>query len=555
MKAFAGLYTELDSATSTQRKLAALGRYFANAQPADAAWATYFLAGGKPRQSVKSTALRLAAADAASIPEWLFQECYDAVGDLAETIALLLPDVDASADIPLAECMQTLILPLRQLSLDEQRAGLRSAWSRLDTASRFVFNKLITGSFRVGVSRLLVTQALAKLSGLDANIIAQRLMGYLTSNAQPSADDWLKLVGSHTGLEPDAQPYPFFLAQALQGAPQETLGEAVDWLAEWKWDGMRGQLVKRGGSAQLWSRGDELISERFPELMDMARALPDGCVLDGEVIAWQHGVTSHDAIGNMGDGVPLPFGKLQTRMARKRLSAKLLAEVPIVFIAYDLLEYQGTDLRNESMATRRKLLMSLLHAINEPRLKLSPAIEVHSWEQLAQVRSEARERGAEGLMLKRLDSAYGVGRTKRQTRGEWWKWKLDPMSVDAVLVYAQRGHGRRASLYTDYSFAVWDDSEAERKLVPFAKAYSGLTDAEIREVDAFVRRNTIEKFGPVRTVKAQLVMEIGFEGIQVSKRHKSGVAVRFPRILRVRHDKPMEEADTLSSLKALAGVV
>ncbi|MDB5802057.1 MAG: ATP-dependent ligase [Rhodocyclales bacterium] len=546
MKAFAALYTELDSATSTQRKLAALGRYFAQAAPANAAWATYFLAGGKPRQSVKSSALRFAAAEAAAIPEWLFEECYDAVGDMAETIALLLPDASETSDIPLAECITTLILPLRLLPLEAQMAGLRTAWSRLDSASRFVFNKLITGSFRVGVSRLLVTQALAKLSEVDANIIAQRMMGYLASNAQPTADDYLKLTASHNAHEPDAQPFPFFLAQSLQSPPENSLGEATEWLVEWKWDGMRGQLVKRGGSAQLWSRGDELISERFPELMEMAAALPDGCVLDGEVIGWD---SQSDA--------PLPFAKLQTRMARKKVGAKLMADVPIVFIAYDLLEYQGVDIRSETMATRRALLVGLVDAVNEPRLKLSAAIQVTSWAQLAEVRREARERGAEGLMLKRLDSAYGVGRTKRQTRGEWWKWKLDPMSVDAVLIYAQRGHGRRASLYTDYSFAVWDDNNPdsdERKLVPFAKAYSGLTDAEIREVDAFVRRNTLEKFGPVRTVKPELVMEIGFEGIQVSKRHKSGVAVRFPRILRVRNDKPMEEADTLESLKALAGV-
>jgi DNA ligase 1 len=545
MKAFAALYVELDSATSTQRKLAALIRYFAQVPPADAAWASYFLAGGKPRQSAKSSALRLAAADAAAIPEWLFEECYDAVGDMAETIALLLPDVSESSDIPLSECMTTLVLPLRQLPVEEQMIGLRTAWARLDSASRFVFNKLITGGLRVGVSRLLVTQALARLSGVDAKVIAQRLMGYLTSNAMPTAADYLKLVAVHDTHEPNAQPYPFFLAQSLQSPPESSLGEATEWPVEWKWDGMRGQLVKRGGSAQLWSRGDELISERFPELMEMAAALPDGCVLDGEVIGWSHE-----------QGAPLPFGKLQTRMARKNVSTKLMADVPIVFIAYDLLEYQGADIRDETMATRRALLVDLVQSVNEPRLKLSAAIQVMSWSQLAEVRRDARVRGAEGLMLKHLDSAYGVGRTKKQTRGEWWKWKLDPMSVDAVLVYAQRGHGRRASLYTDYSFAVWDDTAADadqRKLVPFAKAYSGLTDAEIREVDAFIRSNTLEKFGPVRTVKPELVMEIGFEGIQASKRHKSGVAVRFPRILRLRHDKPMEEADTLESLKALAG--
>ncbi|MFT4174818.1 MAG: ATP-dependent DNA ligase [Rhodocyclaceae bacterium] len=546
MKAFAALYLDLDSATSTQHKVAALARYFAQAPAEDAAWASYFLAGGKPRQAVGTRLLRAAAAREADMADWLFDECYDAVGDLAETIALVLPPASPQAafDVSLAECMTRLILPLRSHPAHAQMEALRQAWRQLDGGSRLVFNKLITGALRVGVSRLLVTQALARLSGVDGPIIAQRLMGYLNSTAQPTAAAWAALVCAPHAGEPSAQPYPFFLAQSLQGAPQASLGDATEWLAEWKWDGIRGQLVKRGGLTQLWSRGDELITERFPEIMHMAQALPDGCVLDGELIAWQ-------------GEAPLPFARLQTRITRKRLSPRLLAEVPVAFIAYDLLEVDGTDVRTLPMLARRERLAELVRHTDVPTLKLSPAIPVTDWPQLAAMRAQARERGAEGLMLKRLDSAYGVGRTKREARGEWWKWKLDPMSVDAVLVYAQRGHGRRASLYTDYSFAVWDAPAGtpERKLVPFAKAYSGLTDEEIREVDAFIRRNTLEKFGPVRTVRPALVMEIGFEGIQASRRHKSGVAVRFPRILRIRRDKPLEEADTLDTLVALAGAL
>ncbi|MEC5399901.1 ATP-dependent DNA ligase [Uliginosibacterium sp. H1] len=545
MKSFVALYLELDSATSTARKLAALVRYFSAAPAEDAAWAAYFLAGGKPRQAVNTRVLRMAAAQAAAIPDWLFEECYDAVGDLAETIALVLPPPAQDVSLSLDRTLRERILPLRGQPPEAQAAGLHAAWQEMDADSRFVFNKLITGAFRVGVSRLMVTQALSRVSGVPKERIAQRMIAYLASHAQPDANAWRALVDPQEDIASGAQPYPFFLAQSLQVAPATQLGEARDWQAEWKWDGMRGQLVRRGGAAQLWSRGDELITERFPELMEMAQALPDGCVLDGEVIGWE-GTPA-------GEGAPLPFARLQTRMSRKRLSAKFLAETPIVFIAYDLLEVDGRDIRATPLRERRARLAELVTRIDEPRLRLSPVIDADDWEALAAARAEARARGAEGLMLKRHDSAYSVGRSKRETRGEWWKWKLDPMSVDAVLVYAQSGHGRRASLYTDYSFAVWDApaGTAGRQLTPFAKAYSGLSDAEIREVDAFIRANTLEKFGPVRTVRPALVMEIGFEGIAASKRHKSGVAVRFPRILRIRHDKTIEQADSLAELAAL----
>jgi DNA ligase-1 len=527
MKAFARLYAELDATTATRGKLDALTRYFATAALEDAAWAVYFLSGGKPKQLVPTKVLRALAIEQAGIPDWLFEESYQAVGDLAETIAHLLPAASGSTDAPLAEWVEERLLPLRGLDEASMRARVVAAWTALDTLERFVFNKLVTGSFRVGVSKQLVIRALAAAFALDPQRIAERLAGTWT----PSPGAFLNLVAKEGDARAAGAPYPFFLAHPLQMEPA-SLGERDAWQAEWKWDGVRAQLVRRAGELYLWSRGEELMSERFPELVAAGRALPEGTVLDGEVLVWREGEAS-----------PRPFAALQARLNRKSVGAKLLAETPVAFLAYDLLERDGADLRTAPLAARRAALEALLGTSAGWPLTLSPIVAALSWEALAAARDEARKRGVEGLMLKRLASAYGVGRT----RGDWWKWKLDPMSVDAVLVYAQRGHGRRASVYTDYTFAVWDGDA----LVPFAKAYSGLTDAEFREVDAFVRKNTFEKFGPVRSVKPELVFEIGFEGIQRSPRHKSGIAVRFPRMLRWRSDKRPEEADGLDALRAL----
>jgi DNA ligase-1 len=525
VKAFAALYVALDATTSTRVKLEVLERYFAAAAPDDAAWALYFLAGNKPRQVVPVRALVELAVDCARIPPWLFEECYQAVGDLAETIAYLLPPASGSADLPLARWVEERLLPLRGLDEAQVRTLLPAYWDQLDASGRLVYNKLITGAFRVGVSRQLVTRALAAIAQLDASVIAERLAGAW----QPSADRFRALLAGDRAVPGAGQPYPFFLAHPLPGAP-DALGEPADWLAEWKWDGIRAQLVRRGGQTFVWSRGEELVTDRFPEIVEAAAQLPDGSVLDGEILAWR-------------EDRPLPFARLQQRIGRKLLTAKVLADAPVAFLAYDLLEAHGADIRQQPLDQRRVGLEQLVNGAADPRLRLSPLVTAKAWAALAQLREQARERGVEGLMLKRRNSAYGVGRT----RGGWWKWKIDPYRIDAVLVYAQRGHGRRASLYTDYTFAVWHDGA----LVPFAKAYSGLTDAEIREVDAYVTRNTVEKFGPVRAVVPKLVMEIGFEGIRRSTRHKSGVAVRFPRMLRIRHDKPIEEADTLAALQAL----
>ncbi|HEV7413254.1 MAG TPA: ATP-dependent DNA ligase, partial [Casimicrobiaceae bacterium] len=407
----------------------------------------------------------------------------------------------------------------------------------LDWAGRFLLTKLIGGGFRVGVSRLSVIRALAEVAGVEPKTVAQRIVGYTGIAAMPSAASFSALIASGPDDVADAgQPYPFFLAHQLNGAP-DTLGPVDQWMVEWKWDGIRGQLVKRAGAIWLWSRGEELVTERFPEFHPLQARIPDGTVIDGEIVVWK-------------DGLVRPFAALQTRIGRKSLPAKILAEAPAALLAYDLLEENGADLRMLPQHERRARLEVLVPSIGDEHLQISPLLSLPTWDAYAQLRAESRSRGVEGFMLKRRDARYGVGRTKES--GTWWKWKIDPMTIDAVLIYAQRGHGRRASLYTDYTFAVWsEEAEGGRRLIPFAKAYSGLSDEEIKEVDAIIRKTTIEKFGPVRSVTPTLVFELGFEGIARSPRHKSGIAVRFPRILRRRIDKPVDEADTLDHLNAL----
>ena len=527
MKDFARLYAALDETTRTNEKVEALTRYFAHASPADAAWAVYFLIGRKPKQVVPSKKLRAWAAEAAGVPDWLFDESYDAVGDVAETVALLLPTPDRSSDLPLAEWVEDRLLPLRDADEAAQHAAMIDAWRSMDRPQRFVWNKLISGGFRVGVSQQLVTRALAKVGGTEPAVVAHRLMG----DWEPNPQFIERLLARDAADADHSRPYPFCLAHGLEGEP-DSLGPIADWQAEWKWDGIRAQLIRRQGDTFLWSRGEELVTDRYPELATLGALLPEGTVLDGEILPYL-------------DGAPLPFAQLQRRIGRKTLGKTILAEVPVVLIAYDLLEFEGRDLRAEPFELRRSLLGQVVEQVVRPdRLILSPIIHASSWSELAQIREESRSHQAEGLMLKRLGSPYHVGRK----RGDWWKWKIDPFTVDAVLTAAQRGSGKRASLYTDYTFSVWDEN---RRLIPFAKAYSGLTDAEIREVDAFVRRNMVEKFGPVRTVKPELVFELAFEGIQRSTRHKSGIAVRFPRILRWRFDKPADEADTLETIRSL----
>ncbi|MDB4951370.1 MAG: dependent ligase [Gemmatimonadetes bacterium] len=528
MREFARLFTELDETTKTGEKVEAMARYFAAADPADAAWAVHFLSGNRPKRLIAVRRLAAWAMEASGVPPWLFEESYHAVGDLAEAISLLLPPSEPAPSLPLHRWVQERLLALAGEDEETQRREILRSWRELDGNERFVWNKLITGGFRVGVSQSLVVRALSRASGVDEATVAHRLMGAW----EPRPEVFQRLVSPDSRDADVSRPYPFFLAYALDEGP-ETLGEPAEWQAEWKWDGIRAQLIRRAGQTFLWSRGEELVTERFPELAQAAALLPDGTVIDGEVMPWM-------------DGRPLPFAQLQRRIGRKKLGPKILAEVPVVLVAYDLLEMGGEDVRPLPLAERRARLEALLAATPAPgRFIASPIAQAQEWEHVRQAHGRAREMGAEGLMLKRLDAPYGVGRR----RGAWWKWKVAPYTADAVLVYAQAGHGRRASLYTDYTFAVWAGGE----LVPFAKAYSGLTDAEIRKVDAWIRRNTLEKFGPVRSVKPELVFELAFEGIQPSPRHRSGIAVRFPRILRWRTDKPAAEADSIDTLRALLG--
>ncbi len=566
MKRFAQLFAELDASTATGAKVDALKRYFAQATSADAAWAVYFLAGGKPRQVVPTGALRTLACECAGIADWLFEECYQAAGDLAETIAHVLPAPSRISDVGLADWIVLRLLPLRGAEPAEQAQRIVAYWDELDAPGRFLLTKLIGGGFRVGVAKLLVQRALAETAGLDAKLVAQRMMGYTDGKTSPDAQRYEALIGTQAG-EPaqGGQPYPFFLAHAVDASLAEfdaRLGPPADWLVEWKYDGIRAQVVRRAGQTWIWSRGEELVTERFPEVVALAQAVPDGTVLDGEILVWK-------------EQRPAPFNLLQQRIGRKTLTKKVLADAPVNFIAYDVLEWQGNDVRELPQRERRQWLEQLA---GSAAMMLSPLETRATWAELAALREQSRARGVEGFMLKHRDARYGSGRRKQAdlAGGTWWKWKIEPLSVDAVLIYAQAGHGRRASVYTDYTFAVWsraprDSAEAQAvvdaiarraaplqpdglQLVAFAKAYSGLTDEEFGEVDRIIRQTTLEKFGPVRSVKPTLMFELGFEGINRSPRHKSGIAVRFPRMLRIRADKPLHEADTLQSLEALLAV-
>ncbi len=523
MREFAELYAALDETTRTSEKVAALKNYFASAAPADAIWAVSFLIGRRPKRLLESRKLAQWAIEEAGIPAWLFDECIHAVGDFAETIALLLPPAARSTDLPLHFWVEERLLPLGGADDDTRRAWLVSAWREMDEGQRFAWNKLLTGEFRVGVSQNLVARGLAEVSGVSPEVIAHRLMG----DWQPTAGFWAQLTAPETLGADVSRPYPFCLAYPLEGAVED-LGGIADWQVEWKWDGIRAQLIRRQGRTFLWSRGEELITDRFPEIEAAGSRLPEGTVIDGEVLPWK-------------DGAPLAFAQMQRRIGRKVLSPRILSEVPVVLTAFDLLELAGEDIRELPLEGRRERLESI--APPGSALVLSPIVRADSWKDLTLLREESRERKVEGFMLKRRGSPYRVGRR----RGDWWKWKINPYSVDAVLIYAQPGHGRRASLFTDYTFGIWDNG----KLVPFAKAYSGLSDEEIRQVDGFVRQNTVEKFGPVHAVKPDLVFELAFEGIQRSTRHRSGIAVRFPRMARWRRDKKPEDADSIDTIRGL----
>lgn len=527
MKQFAALVSLLGTSTKTNDKLEALANYFTTANDKDKVWVIALFSGRRPKRMISSSLLQLWCIELTGYPAWLFEESYHTVGDLAETIALLLPNTalaGANDAQPLHSYLSQLVL-LEKEPEAVKKAFIVNCWLQMSKDERFVFNKLLTGGFRIGVSQKTMVNALAQAVQLSPSVIAHRISGQW----DPSTTDFETLLGEEHAAADYSKPYPFYLAYPLEDAPQ-TLGEPDQWQAEWKWDGIRGQIIKRNNELFVWSRGEELMTDKFPEYALLKEALPDGIVLDGEIIPSV-------------EGRPLPFALLQTRIGRKNVTRKQLQEAPIAFFAYDLLEYNHEDWRQQPLATRRLQLEQVVAAAASPVLLLSAVIAFDSWELLADIREQSREHFAEGLMLKRKSSVYQVGRKV----GDWWKWKIDPFTIDAVMIYAQKGHGRRSNLYTDYTFAVKDGD----KLVAFTKAYSGLTDKEFAEVDAFVKKNAIEKFGPVRTVPPQLVFEIAFEGIAASNRHKSGVALRFPRINRWRKDKKPDEINTLDDLKRM----
>ena len=528
MKRFATLYEAIDRTTSTNAKVAALVDYFRSAPPADAAWAVYFLTGRRLKRLVPHALLGEWAEILTGVPGWLVGECYAAVGDGAELVALLLdvlPHDEPQPDLPLASWVENRLLALAKTDVAGQRANVMQWWRTLPRTERFLLNKLLTGEFRVGVAQTLVVRALAEAAGVEATTVAARLMGDWT----PSGDWFATVVAPATSAADASQPYPFLLASPLEDPP-ETLGARSDWFVEWKWDGIRAQLIRRAGQTWLWSRGEELITLRFPEIAAAATHLPDGIVLDGEVLAFR-------------EGRPLPFSALQQRIGRQRQLAQIMRAVPVVFMAFDVLERDGRDIRGEALEARRAALVGRVP--HEGVLRISSEVHEPTWEALAVLRVESRARGVEGFLLKRRSSPYRVGRK----RGDWWKWKIDPLTIDAVLMYAQPGSGRRASLLTDYTFGVWDGDQ----LVPIAKAYSGLSNAEIDELDRWIRRHTRDRHGPVRVVEPVHVFELGFEAIAPSPRHRSGIAVRFPRMLRWRRDKRVSEADTLETLRRLMG--
>jgi DNA ligase-1 len=525
--AFAELVLRIGSSTKTNEKLDALIRYFHLADDRDKVWVIAIFSGRRPKRLVNTTLLANWAVDLSGLPFWLFEESYHTVGDLAETIALLLPESKSANEK--MEPLHHYIGQLKKLEKESEeirKAFILESWQEMGFAERFVFNKLITGGFRIGVSQKLMVNALAKTVRAEPSVIAHRISG----NWDPSTIVFSELLSAEAQATDWSKPYPFYLAYAIEEPGLEALGDPSEWEAEWKWDGIRGQLIKRNGELYVWSRGEELMTDKFPEYQSLLNVLPEGIVLDGEIIPSV-------------DGVPLPFALLQTRIGRKNVTKKQLQEAPISFFAYDLLEYEGIDWRGRPLSERRVQLEEIVRNANHPGLLLSAEVPFKSWKELAELRKGSRSMGAEGFMLKRRSSSYQVGRK----RGDWWKWKIDPLTIDAVMIYAQKGAGRRSNLYTDYTFAVRDGE----KLVSFTKAYSGLTDKEFAQVDHFVKRNSIEKFGPVRTVKPELVFEIAFEGIAASNRHKSGVALRFPRISRWRQDKKVEEINTLDDLKQL----
>ena len=524
MKTFAQLITSLESTNKTNAKIDAMVHYLQTAPENDKLWFLALFTGKRPKRPVNTNLLKLWALEITQLPEWLFLESYSSVGDLGETLSLILPPPENEIDKSLSQWMSELI-DLKDKTEEEKRIYVIESWNGLDYTERFIFNKLIGGSFRIGVSKKLLINALSKYSEIDSSQLMHSIMGKWNVEEENFQD-----LISGTNINPDnSKPYPFCLAYPIEKEIHE-LENPEDWQAEYKWDGIRGQLIKRNKEIFLWSRGEELVTPQFPELVSALEKMEGDFVLDGEIL----GVV---------DNQVLNFNELQKRLNRKTITAKMLKEIPVKSFVYDILEFNGEDLREKPLSERRAILEKLINENPHENIKLSEIIQYKNWEELTEIRSNSRENNSEGLMLKQKNSHYHSGRKK----GDWWKWKVDALTIDAVLIYAQKGSGRRSGYYTDYTFAV----KKEDQLVTIAKAYSGLTDKEIMEVSKFVTKNSLEKFGPVRTVKPELVFEIAFEGIGYSNRHKSGVALRFPRIVRWRRDKKVHEIDDIEEVKKL----
>ncbi len=526
MQQFSKLFSELESSNKTNDKINALVSYFQTALEEDKLWLIALFTGKRPKRPVKTNLLKEWAMEITGIPEWLFLESYSSVGDLGETISLLLPPTETKIDKPLHVWMKEII-ELYPKSDEEKKEYVLHSWNGLDTQERLIFNKLIGGSFRIGVSNKVLVNALAKYSELDANSLMHAIIG----KWDVENTNFSELINGENINADNSKPFPFCLAYPLE-TEIENLGDEKDWQVEYKWDGIRGQIVKRNDEIFLWSRGEELVTEQFPELVLELKKIEGNFVIDGEILAIKNGEV-------------LNFNELQKRLNRKNVSKKMQEEIPVGLYVYDLIELEFEDLRTQTLQHRREKLEQLIQnsKFKIQNLKLSEIISFKKWDELPEIRQNSRELNSEGLMLKNKNSVYHSGRKK----GDWWKWKVEPLTIDAVLIYAQKGSGRRSAYYTDYTFAIKDGE----KLVTVAKAYSGLTDKEIMEINKFIRNNSLEKFGPVRTVKPELVFEIAFEGIGFSNRHKSGVAVRFPRILRWRKDKTVDEIDTIETVKSL----
>jgi len=518
MRLFGQLLQACLQEPKTLQKISLLSDYFNEESPENMPMALHFLMGENMGRFCSGRQLREWAAQLLGLPDWLVDESYEALGDNSETISLLFPNKPSS----LAHDLKAVCERIQQLKsepIDVKKDWIIDVWSKSSRDDIYTFNKLLGGGIRIGASKKNVLKALSRTVHLDVDILEQRLLG----TWEPTKIAYDALVNPDDIAGKGTCPYPFFLASPIQDV-DATLMPFSDWQIEPKWDGIRAQLVHRQEGTQLWSRGNDLISDQFPDILDSASELPYG-VYDGEVLAW-------------GADGPQPFADLQKRLNRKKVTRQLLASIPCIMMLYDCLEFEGVDVREQALHERCKKIRDL-----RPPFYTSNPLTLNGVSALNDYVKNARNNRVEGVIIKRLSSAYKSGRV----RGDWWKLKVDPLLLDVVIMYAQKGKGIRSGLFTDYTFGVWDNNQ----LVPIGKAYSGLTNDEIKQVHQILNNHLTDRFGPVRGVSPCVVLEVAFDSIQESPRHKSGLALRFPRINRLRLDKPVEEANSLEDARAL----